>query len=165
MSVQKAFTKEQCAEAAKICEKVFPSKYFVTENNLERKLINDADFCPEASLCICDKDTGKMLGFIGTKISHNRELYPDTAWLSVLAVDKNEQRKGYGSALVKAASDRLALLGVKNIIVGEDFVNFFSGIPEPDEAKTDFFRSLGFWVGDGNHYDLEADIVNNPKIE
>lgn len=159
------FTKDERKKAAALSGEVFDKKYFITEENLDRILFDAEDFCEEASFCIVETDSARMLGFIGIKLSKNQKLYPNTAWISILAVAADEQKKGYGRLLVETAMEQLALLGVDKISVGEDFLNFFSGIPEPDERKIAFFRSLGFWVSDSDHYDLEADIVNNRKID
>ena len=151
-------------EMAELAAKTFPNEYNVTKVNLDKKLMNDSDKFDEGSLVIRDKTDSKLTGFIGTKLSHS-ELYPDTAWISIIAIDENERRKGYGRLLVTRALDALKKAGVKQVSIGQEFYNFFSGIPNPNEENVGFFRNLGFNVNEGSHYDLEAYVVNNEKLE
>lgn len=51
------------------------------------------------------------------------------------------------------------------IYVGQDFNNFFSGIPDPDEEKESLFTKCGFTLNTEQHFDLEADITENALIE
>ena len=151
-------------EMDRIAKLSFPTRYNINKKALEDKLIKDADFFKEGSFVVKDK-TGKALGFIGTKISNVHELYPDFAWISILAVDKEYRGRGIGTALLKRALDKLKEKGIKNISAGQEFKNFFSGIPEPDEANTGFFKKNNFTVADGEHWDVEAVIKGNKLIE
>jgi len=49
--------------------------------------------------------------------------------------------------------------------VGQEFHNFFSGIPNPNDENMGFFNALGFAVNEGSHFDLEAVITDNTYIE
>ena len=55
--------------------------------------------------------------------------------------------------------------GINKIYVGQDFNNFFSGIPDPDEGKEIFFKKNGFTLNRDRHFDLEADITDNRLID
>lgn len=54
--------------------------------------------------------------------------------------------------------------GINKIYVGQDFNNFFSGIPDPDEGKEIFFKKW-FYLKQDRHFDLEADITDNRLID
>ena len=40
-----------------------------------------------------DEKNGRMIGFIGVKVSHNEQLYPASAWISIFAVKKEDREK------------------------------------------------------------------------
>lgn len=148
-----------------LCKNVFRSEYHITKEKIEQNLFKDKDFSFSESKKICDVKNGKVLGFIGVKISTNREIYPDIAWISILAVDEQEQKKGYGRLLVNRVYQSLKKLGIKKIYIGQDFNNFFSGIPDPNGEKREFFRDLEFTLNTEEHFDLEADIKQNDDID
>lgn len=147
-----------------IAQEVFPANYHVTEKALRRKLFLHPCFCQEASYSLWEDE--ECLGFIGVKCPGYKNLFPDMAWLSILAVKKDAQRKGYGSLLLEKAEDSLKALGIKKWIVGQDFGCFFSGLPEVTEELCGFFRKNHFEVSDDDpYYDLEGNVQNNPWME
>lgn len=148
-----------------ICRKAFPEEYHVTKDKIERHLLKDAEYSSRMSRKIVDETTGDLIGFLGVKISKNQQLYPDTAWISLFAVMPEEQKKGYGQMLLDSVCENLKKRGIRKIYVGQDFNNFFSGIPDPDDRKKHFFEKNGFNLNVENHYDLEADIVENHLID
>lgn len=150
---------------ALICAEVIPPEFHVTRQKLLTNLFSDADFSEEASFAACDRNTEEMAGFVGVKISSNQDLYPDTAWISIMAVERSEQGRGTGTALLQETISVLKKMGIRKAFLGMDFNNFFSGIPAPDERKAAFFSKNGFSVSTGEHYDLEADIIHNAKLD
>ena len=160
----KLITKDDLDDIFTLSEKSFPAEYNVTKVSLRQKLIDDADKFDEGSLIIREAASGKPIGFIGTKISHS-ELYPDTGWISIVAVARDYRRNGYGRLLVSKALEALHSAGVKRVSVGQEFHNFFSGIPNPNDENMGFFNALGFVVNEGSHFDLEAVITDNTYIE
>ena len=146
----------------------FP-EYAVNEEKLESHLFSDREFSPECSLCMKKggkgKDAGRVLGFSAVKLSQNQDLYPDTAWLSIFAVEEAYRNRGYGTVLLQKTVAVLQKRGIRKLFVGQDFANFFSGIPAPDEKKCGFFSRLGFTVNTEDHYDLEGKLQCNDKIE
>lgn len=154
-----------CKELNEICKDTFREEYHMTEERIQKNLFGDLEFSWQESLKIVDSETGKILGFIGIKISKNAELYPDTAWISLFAVRKEEQKKGYGRMLLATVCENLKKQGIKMIYVGQDFNNFFPGIPDPDEEKESLFTKCGFTLNTEQHFDLEADITENALIE
>ena len=151
-------------EILELSNKVFPEEYNVTDVRLKERMWNDSDRFEAGCLVIRRKDDSKLIGFIAMKLS-NSELYPDTAWINILAVDEHERRKGYGRLLLTRAMDELKKVGVKLVNAGQEFHNLFSGIPNPDDGNIAFFKSMGFTINDGNHYDLETGIIHNDKID
>ncbi len=157
--------KNDSRELVAICDETFREEYHITEERILQNLFRDPEFSGEESKKIVDDEDGRILGFVGVKISKNQELYPDTAWISLYAVKKEEQRKGYGRMLLAQVCESLKKHGIRMIYIGQDFNNFFSGIPDPDEGKQRLFQKCGFTLNTERHFDLEADIVQNELIE
>ena len=67
--------------------------------------------------------------------------------------------------MVIRALKELKKAGVRQTIIGQEFHNFFSGIPNPNDENVGFFTNLGFIVNEGSHYDLESFVKNNEKLE
>lgn len=151
-------------EIAALCDVAFQKNYHITEQKLFNNLFESHDFCRTASKVLTDEN-GKLIGFIGVKVSSNQELYPKTAWLSIMAVDVKKQKHGYGTCLLRESINTLKALQIEKVILGQDFANFFSGIPIQNEGDVSFFQKNGFQVNADSHYDLEADIVHNKKID
>ena len=160
----KIMSESDLEDMAELSEESFLPEYNVTKVNLAEKLLKDSDRFDNACLVLRNADTNKLIGFIGTKLSSNA-LYPDTAWISIIAVSKAERCKGYGKLLVTKAIEKLKKQGVKSVSIGQEFHNFFSGIPAPNEENLGFFTKLGFVINDGSHYDLEAFVTDNDKID
>ena len=55
--------------------------------------------------------------------------------------------------------------GIHKVFLGQDFANFFSGIPAPKKQKCGFFQRIGFTLNGEDHYDLEGSLTDNAKIE
>lgn len=161
----KALERTDCTAVNELCKETFREEYHITEERLSHSLFEDPDFSCQESRKIVDPETGKMLGFIGVKVSHNEELYPATAWISIFAVAKEAQKKGYGTMLLNQVCESLHKNGIRKIYLGQDFNNFFSGIPDPDEEKEQFFQKNGFTLNIDRHFDLEADITRNELID
>lgn len=71
----------------------FREEYHITEERILESLFEDPDFSAEESKKIVDEN-GRMIGFIGVKVSHNEQLYPASAWISIFAVKKKNREKG-----------------------------------------------------------------------
>ena len=152
-------------EVYELCRGTFREEYHITEERILESLFEDPDFSAEESKKIVDEKNGRMIGFIGVKVSHNEQLYPASAWISIFAVKKEEQGKGYGTMVLNQVCQSLHKNGINKIYVGQDFNNFFSGIPDPDEGKEIFFKKNGFTLNRDRHFDLEADITDNRLID
>ncbi len=157
-------TLDDIKEIGELCQRAIPHYYYVTEAALEQKLFRHRCFCKEASYSLWDQ--GMCVGFVGVKIPDSEELFPDEAWLSVLAVKKEEQHKGYGTLLLEKAQTSLKAMGIRKFIVGQDFSCFFSGLPEVTEEICGFFRKSGVEVSEEFvYYDLEGNVQENPLLE
>ena len=97
----------------------------------------------EASFSLWEKET--CVGFVGIKIPDCHELLPNTAWLSIIAVKKEEQRKGYGSLLLEKTQSTLKTMGIEKLIVGQDFSCLFSGLPEVTKLLCGFFEKNKYY--------------------
>ena len=158
----------ECSDApvlCEICQEAFRREFHITEEKIVRDLLTHKEYAAGASGKLIDKNSGKIAGFIGVKVSENQELYPQTSWISLFAMRRNEQKKGYGKALLSRALEVLEKDKVHTVYIGMDFNNFFSGIPDPDARKRRFFGNAGFSLNTEEHFDLEADIVRNAAID
>lgn len=161
----KQLERSDLAALTDLCAEAFREEYHVTKNRLDENLFKAADFSQDESRKIVEGETGEIIGFIGVKVSDNAQLYPDTAWISILAIAEAERNKGYGRMLLAQTCQSLQKRGIKKIYIGQDFKNFFSGIPEPEEEKENFFKKCGFQLNFERHYDLEADITDNALMK
>lgn len=152
-------------ESAEVCEKIFPKEYLITERKIKEYLLKQKEFDCQASFTLRKTMDGKMIGVIGVKTAENQELYPSTAWISIFGIDRDYQDCGYGTILLHRTLGALRKKGIKKVCLGQDFANFFSGIPKPDEKKCRFFQNEGFHLNAEEHYDLEGNISENEQIE
>lgn len=143
----------------------FAHEFWIQEDKLVQSVFDAPDFSREASLLIKDEETGEFAGCIAVKISNDQKLYPDTAWISLLMVRPEYRRRGMGRSLYETSEKILGNNGVRKIYIGQDFTGLFSGIPSPKRENEEFFRSCGFILNKDVHYDLEAEIVNNEKVD
>lgn len=145
----------------------FPPEFNVTGARLEEKIFLSPEFSKENSaiLYLVDgKGKKTAAGFIAVKVSKNRELFPDTAWICALAVHKDYRRCGIGALLLNRAIWNLRKNGIKTVYAGMDIGNLFSGIPGPGEANVSLFEAHGFEKNIDEHYDLEGRL-DNPLID
>ena len=145
-------------------KKNFDNCFPMSVSKIQKKVFCAADFEPKASFCLQDA-AGKIQGCIAVKISQNQKLYPDTAWITLLYVNPMFRQKGFGTRLINMSREYLLGKNIHMVFIGQDFLNLFSGIPAPDKAKEKFFEKMGFVLGEEEHFDLEADIICNEKID
>ena len=130
--------------------------YRTTEELFNKKTFLEEDLYLDGSYAFIEDNDIK--GFIICKLNNtNVKEYEDTAWINSIFIDKKYQGKGIGTLLLKECESSLREKNVKKIIVGCDFNNFYSGIPEPTEHKENFFSCNGYILNDQYHYDL----INN----
>lgn len=144
-----------------ICDRCFGSEFHITEDKLRQNIFEAEDYFKDAGFFIEDSTDGSGIGFIAVKLSKNADIYPDTAWITLFGVIPEKRMSGYGTMLWDKALEVMKKSGVKRIYIGQDFKNFFSGIPAPCEENIGFFKNKGFEVNTEDHYDLEADIQKN----
>ncbi|MCR5271777.1 MAG: GNAT family N-acetyltransferase [Lachnospiraceae bacterium] len=149
----------------RICDRCFTPNFHITKEKIQRNLFEAEDFYPKASFVAMDEKGEEVIGFIGVKVRKTDEVYADTAWISLLAVDPYHSDKDIGGELLDKALDVLSAEGIKTVYVGMDYKNFFSGIPAPTKRSIDFFEKHGFKADDTDHYDVEASVLNNAKLE
>ena len=129
---------------------------------LVQKIYNCDYFCSDCSFIAYDK--GKMVGFIISKIYDNNPImskYIDKGWISLIYISTEYRRKGIGSTLLKQAEAIMRGKGVKEIMVGSDYNNFFPGIPnELCECGVKFFEKNGYDLLNTD-YDVIKNISNN----
>lgn len=116
---------------------------------LFKQKIFDCKFFSEKSSFLVYKDN-KIIGFVISKIYDNDEIikkYIDTGWISLIYVSEKERGKGIGTILLDKAEKSLLNFGVKKIMIGSDYNNFFPGIPNEFGKETiEFFRKNNYEI-------------------
>lgn len=166
-----SFSKAACqnneisAQIEKLLCNSFEENFRITKERIKENLFEMNQFDPESSSVLISEKDNELLGFIGVKKSDEREIYPDTAWISIFAVAKGKRGMGYGRMLLEKVLSTLKASGIKKIYIGQDYDNFFSGIPDPDLNKETFFKAAGFTLNADKHYDLEGNTIGNKLID
>lgn len=125
---------------------------------LRRNLFGDLNFVPEASFAaVVD---GQLAGFVASKL--NREfvgaIVPRMGYINSLVVGPQWQRRGIGSALLRAAVDALRGFKPTRIHLGRDTFHFFPGIPADSPEAQAFFAKQGSRLTGNRETDLLADL-------
>lgn len=157
--------REDIPRLGALWERCFPPEFAVTQSALAERIFGDGDYCEEASF-VLKKQDGTLIGAVVGKVFHEDvDIYQDAGCLSALLVEPALQGRGFGTQLFFACEKALQKNGVKKIFLGQEFSNFFSGIPAPTPEKLRFFANLGCTNNFEDHYDLTADIVHNAWID
>jgi GNAT superfamily N-acetyltransferase len=143
----------------------FTENFWVSDKKMMESIFEDKSLWEEAAFVLRRKWDNRLIGAVAAKVSEEGdELYPGCAWLTALLIKPEYQKQGYGKRLYRASYRALKKHSVRKLYVGQDMQNLFSGIPNPDK-NAGFFRNLGFILNTDEHYDLEADIIHNDKID
>ncbi len=141
----------------KLWNENFKQAYHVTSKMIRNKIFNDRDTFYEGSFLLQEND--RLAGFIVSKVNRGTLAeYENCAWISSLVVDRKYRNRGFGKELFGRAEKELYGCGTEKIIIGGEFENFFSGIPDPSSQSLGFFSGRGFILNNDEHYDLSADI-------
>lgn len=139
--------------------------YAINSNIIKEKIFNSPDFFNIGSF-IAYQNTSPV-GFICSKTcSNSLKNYETCAHICLFAVDKNFQRKGIGTLLLNSCIESLKAKNIKEIIVGQDLDNIFSGVPDFNLADREsngtvqFLEHHGFKVSEGKNFDMVNDLSN-----
>lgn len=147
----------------------------ITIQKFRKQVLFDDNF--DEALCFIAVENQRVVGFLlATKRKFpylERGLEPTKGWINVLLVDRNYQRQGIGTTLVKQAEEKLKALGVETLILGAYSPNyFFPGIDrEHYREALHFFDQLGYQAGkesysmckDLHDFMLSAEILDKKK--
>lgn len=148
-----------------LLQKALPQSYDLGRERLERAAFHDHAILQTATLCLKRWD-GSLLGAVVSKrFEPGASPYGGAGCISVLVVDPAFQKQGWGSCLYRAAEQAMGKLGIRKIFLGQDVCNLFSGVPEPLPEKHAFFKHRGYEMCVDEHYDLEADVTQDPLID
>lgn len=135
----------------------------VDEKKFRRQAILDENFDDQLSWVAFDEKERKIVGFIYAikrKFPYlERGLEPELGWINVIFVNKDYQRQGIGSHLLKLAEESLKNFGVKKIIPASYSPNyFFWGIDKENyEAAYKFFEHHGY-TSTEEHYSMGRNL-------
>lgn len=158
-------TRMDFAEMGKLWRTVFERKFLVPDERLKYCLFEDPDFCLESSFVCRNRSTQELTGILAVKVSAEKQLYPDTAWISLFCVAPSCQGRGIGTGLYQAAEQVLRKYGVRTVYIGQDYRYLFSGLPVTSSGEEKFFRNLGFDVEEEEFFDLEGNAAVNQKMD
>lgn len=148
----------------KLLQESLPAPYGGKEEDFYKKIWGSPDFHEKSSGALYNRD-GKLQGFLVIKKTKRKEVDGNIAWICALFVKESEKRKGYATSLLSHARKILKEENVDTLLVGQDYENFFSGIPDPKEESLAFFAKNGFILNPKDHYDLEADVSKIKAID
>lgn len=157
---------DDLTEFTELWRECFTEEFLFSKEKFRKDIFEDELLYQEASLCLRSKENNELIGAIVCKKSKEEdELCPNSCWITALLVKPFYHKLGFGTILYKTAELELKKKSVNKIYVGQDYQNLFSGIPAPSVEKINFFKELGFTINIDEHYDLEADIICNDKID
>ncbi len=123
----------------------------ITIHKFRKQVLFDDNF--DADLFFLAVENQRVIGFLlATKRKFpylERGLEPTKGWINAMLVDREYQRQGIGTMLVKRGEEKLKSLGVETVILGAYSPNyFFPGIDKDNyrEALL-FFDQLGYQAG------------------
>lgn len=158
-------TEEELPELHRLLQRTLPAQYDWGKARLEQVAVRDPALLPEGTLCLKTGD-GRLLGAVVSKqFAPGEPPYGGAGCVSMLLVDPEIQNRGWGSCLLTAAEQIMRNRGIERIFLGQDVCNLFSGVPEPSLEKLDFFDKRGYQMCVDEHYDLEADVTDDPLID
>lgn len=158
-------TEEELPELHRLLQRTLPAQYDWGKARLEQVAVRDPALLPEGTLCLKTGD-GRLLGAVVSKqFAPGEPPYGGAGCVSMLLVDPEIQNRGWGSCLLKAAEQIMRNRGIERIFLGQDVCNLFSGVPEPSPEKLTFFDKRGYQMCVDEHYDLEADVTDDPLID
>lgn len=158
-------TEEELPELHRLLQRTLPAQYDWGKARLEQVAVRDPALLPEGTLCLKTGD-GRLLGAVVSKqFAPGEPPYGGAGCVSMLLVDPEIQNHGWGSCLLTAAEQIMRNRGIERIFLGQDVCNLFSGVPEPSPEKLAFFDKRGYQMCVDEHYDLEADVTDDPLID
>lgn len=121
----------------------------VSSEIFHKKILLDPNF--DSDLCfIAEDENGSVIGYCLGMVRkfpyEDRGMEPERAWIPVMFVHPDYQRKGIGSRLVKKLEEQFEKLGKTNITLGAYSPNYFFPGPDKDAygGSISFFESFGY---------------------
>lgn len=107
----------------------------------------------EASYLVFDDIN--LVGFVIAKVYDNNEImskYINKGWISLLYIARKYRKQGIGSYLLELVEKQFNKKGIKEILFGSDYDNFFPGIPNDFDNLTEpFLTKRGYSCGRYTH--------------
>jgi len=118
--------------------------------------VDDPHFDPVGCLVGRAVQSDLVIGFCLAKVARvplgADGLRADRGWISMLAVRPHSQRRGVGTALLRAGEAFLRARGRRRSVLGGDPAHFFPGVPD-DTGAAPFFAARSYTLR-GDAYDL-----------
>ncbi len=128
---------------------------------LLQKIFECPFFVKECSYAVYDQN--KFIGFIIAKVYDNNEImskYIGSGWISLFYVARKYRKKGIGGKLLELAEKSLKDYGVKKVLIGSDYNNFFPGVPCDFYNLTERFLEKRGYISGGPTYDVMKSMKN-----
>ncbi|HEV2439204.1 MAG TPA: GNAT family N-acetyltransferase [bacterium] len=156
------------------------SAFPLREALFRQNTLADPHFDPAGASLARDTATGRVIGCGIAKVAREPlgadGLRPDRGWLSFMVVHPAYQRRGIGTALLRAGEAFLRARERPRAVLGGDPAHFFPGVPD-ETGAAGFFEAGGFALR-GEAYDLHRSLAGyetpatvtaarsaNPEIE
>lgn len=123
----------------------------INNETFHKKILLDPNFDPDLCL-VAENNSGSIIGFclgIVRKYPYEeRGLEPERAWIPVIFVHPNYQKRGIGKQMMNLIEKKFVYLGKTNITLGAYSPNYFFPGPDKDAylGSIPFFESLGYEV-------------------
>lgn len=130
--------------------------FSLREALFRQNTVDDPHFDPAGCLVGRALRADRVVGFCLAKVARvplgADGLRADRGWISMLAVHPDRQRRGVGTALLRAGEAFLRARGRRRSVLGSDPAHFFPGVPD-DTGAAPFFAARRY-VLRGDAYDL-----------
>jgi predicted N-acetyltransferase YhbS len=130
------------------------------ERLFRQNTVLDPHFDPDGAALACDDATGRVVGCGIAKVAREPlgadGLRPDRGWVSFVVVHPAHQRRGIGTALLRAGEAFLKARGRPTSVLGGDPAHFFPGVPD-GAGRAEFAEAAGYPLR-GEAYDLARSL-------
>lgn len=139
----------------------------LSEYRFIKKIILDQNFDPNYCLTVLNENN-KVIGFIWAVVRNfpygDRGMEPERGWIGAICIDKNYQRQGIGTKLVREVEKKMKNHGATNITLGAYSPHYlFPGVDQNNYPNSGpFFKQLEYEKY-GEAVSMERSLLNFVK--